>query len=374
MCKMKTVLHVMNYGASYRGNFMDSLKCLDEKIRAYDMKNIYLFCSDAKDNGARIWISKMQEQGEVVEFLTGSLVSDVRLICRLIKKYRVAIVHTHFTKKKQQLAVIIAAHCKRTKIIAHFHNHSLEAKNKIKKLIRRLLYSNCNIIACSESVYLSAERDYPGVRKCFVDNGVNFDRLDSYSVITNEEYGIADGEKICLIFGFDFYRKGVDLAVQALQKLREKGYRVSLLISLSTNFDEVEENIIKLLGEKPEWIKIISARNDVATLYNYVDLFLSPSREEGLPYSVIEAAYSRCSVVLSDISAQANLRIQYGYWFPDGDVDAFAEAIVKAVEERNKKIVQWDEVKSYMRQQYSLDIWSMKITDIYKRVMNDGKI
>ena len=50
--------------------------------------------------------------------------------------------------------------------------------------------------------------------------------------ITNEEYGVEEGNRVFLIFGFDYYRKGVDLAVEALQKLREAGNNFTLLISL----------------------------------------------------------------------------------------------------------------------------------------------
>lgn len=371
---MKAVLHVMNYGASYRGNFMDSLKSLDEKIHEFGMKNIYLFCADAKHNGARCWIDEMQKQGEVVEFLTGKTGQDIKLIRKLLNQYQVEIVHTHFTKRQQHLAVIAATWFKKVKIVTHFHNHSVEAKNGLKKIIRNILYRRCHIVACSESVYLSAVRDFPKTPKCFVDNGVNFNRLDQYVDLSDEEYGVLPGEKVFLIFGFDFYRKGVDLAVLALQKLREEGHKFTLLISLSTNFDEVRTNVEKILGSVPDWVKIIHARNDVATLYNYVDLFLSPSREEGLPYSVVEAAYSKCSVVLSDISAQAKLRIKYGYWFPDGDFNGLAEAILKAEEEHAEKIKHWDEVKAYMREQYALEAWSNKIAELYKKVMNNGKV
>ncbi len=369
---METVLHVMNYGAAYRGNFMDSLQSLDNRLREQGMRNIYLFCASAKQNDASKWIEEMRAAGDVVCFLTGETGKDVKIIRELMKKHQVVIVHTHFTTRQQHLAVRVATMFKKVKLITHFHNHSIEAHNVFKRIARRVLYKGCHIVACSESVYRSAERDFPGNKKCFIDNGVNFDRLEKYEEITGEEYGICQSEKALLIFGFDFYRKGVDLAAKALKKLREEGHPFTLLVSLSTNFEEVRANLEKVIGEIPEWIKIIKARNDVATLYNYVDLFLSPSREEGLPYSVIEAAYSKCSVVLSDISAQAKLRIKYGYWFPDGNVEAFADAILQAENEHAQKIVHWEEVKAYMKEQYALETWSEQVVELYRNVRKNG--
>ena len=369
---METVLHVMNYGAAYRGNFMDSLQSLDMGLREQGMKNVYLFCASAKQNDASKWIEEMRLAGDAVYFLTGVTGKDVKLIRELIKKHQVAIVHTHFTTRQQHLAVRIATLFRKVKLFTHFHNHSIEAHNVMKRIARRILYMGCHIVACSESVYRSAERDFPKNKKCFIDNGVNFDRLEKYQEITGEEYGICPGEKTLLIFGFDFYRKGVDLAAQALKKLRDEGHPFTLLVSLSTNFEEVRTNLEKVLGEVPGWIKIIKARNDVATLYNFVDLFLSPSREEGLPYSVIEAAYSKCSVVLSDISAQAKLRIKYGYWFPDGNVEAFAKAVLQAEEEHAEKIAHWDEVKAYMMEQYALETWSKQVVELYRNERKNG--
>lgn len=225
------------------------------------------------------------------------------------------------------------------------------------------------MIACSESVYQSIERDYPDNIKYSVDNGVNFDRLDNFSQLTRKEFSIPDEDAVFLIFGFDFYRKGVDLAVQAVNQLRKEGKKYSLLISLSTNFEMVEKSIIDIIGELPDWVHIIKARNDVASLYNFAELFLSPSREEGLPYSVVEASYCRCSVVMSDISAQVNLKIPYGKWCVAESVENLANAIEMSVAEHGLKLENMDSVQSQMKTNYSLDNWAGKIQTIYREVI-----
>lgn len=364
-----TILHIMNYAASYRGNFMDSLGNLDKKLRKNGLKNIYLFTGDAKNEGAMTWIGEMQRQGEDVYFLAENRKSDAKLIRRLIKEKNVKAVHTHFITMQQYLAIYQATFGSKIPVIMHMHNHSKKAGNPFKNILRRVLYRKCIMIACSESVYHSLERDYPQNEKYAIDNGVNFSRLDNYVGLTAEEIGIEKSEAVFLIFGFDFYRKGVDLAVRALKMLRDEGHKYSLLVSLSTNFEQVEKNIIDVLGEMPSWIKVIAARNDVATLYNYADVFLSPSREEGLPYSVVEAGYATCSVVMSNISAQAHLKIPYGYWFESENVKDFADKILKAQEEHTQKLQNWDKVKQSMRENYALDTWSEQVEKLYKKIL-----
>ncbi|MBQ4530065.1 MAG: glycosyltransferase family 4 protein [Lachnospiraceae bacterium] len=364
-----TILHIMNYAASYRGNFIDSLWSLDKKLQLEGLKNIYLFAGDAKSEGPMSWIKEMQQQGEEVYFLAENRNQDAGLIRKLIEEKNVKAVHTHFITMQQYLAVYQATFGKKIPVFMHMHNHSKVAGNPIKNIIRRTLYRKCIMIACSESVYHSLERDYPKNEKYSIDNGVNFSRLDSYENLREEDFGLEKSEGVFLIFGFDFYRKGVDLAVKALKELRNQGHSFSLLVSLSTNFEQVEKNIIDILGEMPSWIKVISARNDVATLYNFVDVFLSPSREEGLPYSVVEAGYSSCSVVMSDISAQVHLKIPYGYWFESENVEDFADKILKAQKEHIKKLENWDKAKQSMRENYALDTWSEQVEKLYKKIL-----
>lgn len=364
-----TVLHIMNYAASYRGNFMDSLDNLNMELKKEEKKNIYLFTQDAKSDGAMNWISEMQKAGEVVEFLSGKMWEDARLIKHLIKEHEVLIVHTHFITMNQYLAVYPAVFGSHIPLVMHMHNHSKIAENPVKNMIRRRLYSRCIMVACSESVYHSLERDYPGNEKYAIDNGVNFSRLENYVELTNREFNLPEEDKVFLIFGFDFFRKGVDLAIKALDKLRKEGYSFSLLVSLSTNFEQVEKYIIDILGEMPDWVRIIPARNDVATLYNFADLFLSPSREEGLPYSVIEAGYSKCSVVLSDISAQKYMKIPYGYWFESENTDALARQIVEAEKEHAEKLANLESVRKTIRGHYVLEVWSRKVMELYHQIL-----
>jgi glycosyltransferase involved in cell wall biosynthesis len=361
------VLHIMNYAAAYRGNFIESLEYLNDKKQ--DVNNYYMFMEEAKKGKAYSWISEMEKQGRPVYFFSGNMRQDITTIIGLIKKNNISLIHSHFISMKQFLSIYIAVKFVHIPIVMHMHNHSQQVKNLIKKKLRRFLYAKCIMIACSKSVYDSIERDYPRNKKFAVDNGVNFNRLDLYETLPNSYYGLGNDSIKFLTFGFDFYRKGVDLSLKALKELKAQGYKVTLLISLSTNFDEVNNEIVKIVGEMPNWVKVIPARNDVATLYNFADIFLSPSREEGLPYSVIEAAYSRCNIVLSDISAQRNLKIPYAYWFNSEDIEDFKEKILMAIQCHDEKVRNMDYVKQNITESYALKSWADEIIKIYDLII-----
>ena len=362
----KRVLHIMNYAAIYRGNFIESLERLDSIGKT---ENFYLFTNEARESGAMSWIEPMSSNGKKVWFLSEKAHADASLIRKIIKENDIAAVHTHFITRKQFENVWLGTRFTGVPVIMHFHNHSVYTRNPVKKWLRRMLYRKCIMIACSESVFESVKKDYPRNEKYYVNNGVNFDRLEECKELSNSDFGVQEDEKPLLVFGFDYYRKGVDLAVKAVEDLRKEGKKYALLISLSRNFEVVEKNICEALGEVPDWVRIVKARNDVASLYNYVDLFLSPSREEGLPYSVVEAAYAKCNVVMSDISAQKNLKVPYGVWCKAEDSKSLAEAIEQAESVREEKRMHITEVQEEMRKNYSVDTWAQNIEELYDRII-----
>ncbi|MDO4466483.1 MAG: glycosyltransferase family 4 protein [Bacillota bacterium] len=361
----KNLLHIANYAAKYRGNFIESLSILDSNLQSSGVTSFYAFYLPDVDN-PQPWMVDLEKAGKKVLYLSGDVFADYKKIRELIKKENISLVHTHFITIKQYLSVALANAFSNFKTIMHFHNHSQKA-GKLKSILRNLVYRKCYMIGCSESVYHSIEENFPKNPKSFVDNGIYFQRIDKLDRASRNEYNLKADSTVCLIFGFDFFRKGVDLAVKSIETLNKNGQNIELVISLSTNLEAVKENIIKILGYLPEWAHIIEARNDVYMLYNMADIFLSPSREEGLPYSVIEAAFSRCNVVMSDISAQKYLKVPYGIWHKEGDVSSLEEAILKAIQIGSEKEYNLEQVREEIKNNYSVERWAEQIEMEYKK-------
>lgn len=362
-----TVLHIAHYAASYRGNFISSLEKLEEIIKNDGGKTIYMFPDWAKTNEAKTWIDEMINRGKRVYYFSGNTYSDAKLIRKIVSDENVDIVHTHFLPAKFQVAVKLACVGKKVSQVVHFHNHS-ENKQGLSSAFRKVFYKNSVMIACGKSVYKSVCRDYPSNISYEVDNGIDPSRLKEYTVLTHQELTIDNDYPVCLMFGFDFERKGVDLACLAVQKLWEEGERVNLLISVSSNYDLVKEKIEKLLGSIPEWLFLIHSRSDVASLYNSCELFLSPSREEGLPYSALEACYSSCAVVLSDIEAQ-QLDIPYTLWFKNNNAQELCSAIVSALQMQKQKKLNLEEARADILSKYSVDSWAAAMKNIYQDIL-----
>lgn len=311
------------------------------------------------------WIEELCDKGREVYGITGNIICDAQRIQKILKKNNIGIIHTHFISMKQYLPVYFATMFSKTKVVMHFHNHSTEAHG-IKNKLRQILYRKCTMVGCSQSVYDNLCRDFPKNKKIAVNNGIQFERLEGVATAQREEYSLRNDSVVCLIFGFDFYRKGVDLALMALNDLNINGIEYELLISLSKNFEYVEHEVKKMLGYIPDWVHIIQARTDVAALYNMSDLFLSPSREEGLPYSVLEAGYCRCGVITSDIPAQIKLDIPFSVLHTAEHYVSLREKIKIALQKKTEKQNKMQEVQEFMKLHYSLENWVDGIIQVYK--------
>ena len=125
------------------------------------------------------------------------------------------------------------------------------------------------------------------------------------------------------------------------------------------------------MGEVPEWVKILPPREDVASYYRAADLFISPSRAEGMTYSVIECAYCKCPMIVSDICGQGHARAIPGAKIVENEnTEMLREAIIESITVDNSSL---EKAYNYVKENYSLDNWCNKILDLYNNLLENEK-
>jgi glycosyltransferase involved in cell wall biosynthesis len=367
---VSTVLQILNYAAPYKGNFIHSIENLEKKAKAKGINFIYLFPESAKKLP---WIQTMQSQGMQLCFIPSTFfgntikLRNIRFVIHLINNSNINIIHTHFIDYNYSLFIARFLIKSNVLFIGHIHNQYHLTKNfkgGIKRHVTNSIFDK--IIGVGEAVI--KRLIYEGISEnklLQITNAIDFERLDKYESINIRKY---PEQNVILMFGWLFYIKGVDIALSAIQNLRDLGHNVILAISLVGAKDNIVREIMKLFDKIPDWLVFLDSRNDVASYYNASDIFLSASREEGLNYSVVEAAYCKPMVLISD--APGNPQDIPGVFLHEtGNVQQLSKLIIDALstsdEERKiRKRIQ----REYVIQNYNINVWSNEILDLYNRL------
>ena len=350
------VLHICDYAAYYRGNFIDSLESL-EKYHD-NVKNFYLFPARAQHTVAKEWIDALNESQEVAYFQKENTVSNILLLLNIIRKNKINRIVRHFSDKKMDILVRLFFNGK--KVVRFFHNDCEPASTTVKQKIKEFLYKGNKLVGVSDAIASHIKAVFPTYSVYSLVNAIYFDRLDNIDEVQHPD-GIS-----LLIMGWDYKRKGVDLAIKATHALQKK-YNLTLQILGGVNEDKIKRLANEILGKDVDWIRYLPPTNNVGTYYTKNDIFLSPSRQEAFGYANIEAAYCKNSIVLSKVDGQGELQIDGAYWFESDNIEEFTQKLEQAIIELNlpEKVTQREFVKTQVQQIYSLQEWSNKLVDIF---------
>lgn len=355
MSNKHSILLVTDYSAPYEGNFIESIKFLHKNINENNDRIVYLFPKRAEKLD---WIQNLIKSKEyVIYFFDDDTYFSLRKTIKyIIKKENITAMYSHFCRHKTQLAVKVTRMLNhKIKLVSHFHNHCKVDGNFIKRSFMKVaykLYEGDLNIGCSESVMNSMP--YKKSKTTYVDNAINFSRLDNYRDISIPKS--SDNSFVVLMFGFDYYRKGVDLAIKAIEKLNNPN--IVLAISLASNKEKAENNIKKEFGKVPDFITFLDPINDIATYYHKADLFLSAAREEGFCYSIVEAAYCKTKVLSSNIPGVPK-DIPGEYVFENENYEDLAEKINMLYNDTKSNNL--NEAVEFVKKEYDISQWADRI-------------
>lgn len=342
------ILLVADYAAPYEGNFINSIKKLEEKVIENNGKIIYSFPEKAQEIE---WIVELGKTRKVI-FHSRDIRSNKKMFYNEVLNENIDIIYSHFCIPRTQLAIKIVSKQTKIKLVQHYHNHYQMPENIIKKFIFKTIFKGDLNIACSESV----AKSIPYKNTVAVPNAINFDRLDKYEDIKLSE----DNQKVILMFGFDYERKGVDIAIKAIKNIAEK-YNLVLAISVAVGKEKIEQKIINDFGKIPAFVKILEPRDDIATYYRAADIFLSAAREEGFCYSIVESIYCNTNCICSNLKAQPleipNLKI-----FESENVEDLKNRIIELIESEDfSNIDKKMESKKFVEDNYHISKWAQKV-------------
>lgn len=135
------------------------------------------------------------------------------------------------------------------------------------------------------------------------------------------EIGVPKDAKMLLSVGELNENKNHRIVIEALGKLEDSSIHYVI-----AGVGNQKENLESLAKENKVNLHLLGYRNDVTELYKCADLYVHPSKREGLPVALMEAMASEVSCIASRIRGCEDI-LSEGLFFPT-DINQIMEYIV----------------------------------------------
>lgn len=285
-------------------------------------------------------------------------------ISRRISQFSNVIVHAHTYHP-----TIIASYLREFKTITTIHNISLEDFVSLKGPIfgRYMSYRYNNALGkISVSVAISEYMmDFynPYCRELKkIVNGVSFHKCYTAEceALLNEK--VNKNLKYIVVVGRLSRRKNVLYIINELMALKRFDFRCYFV-----GLGEELENCIKLIGDDSRFC-ITGYRSNVQDYLSAADLFLSASKSEGMPLSVLEALNVGVPALLSDIPPHRE--IVHDMNMPSvGLFDLLDGELSRQIVTYLDESYDGDKIAERARQVFSADVMAVKYENLYESLV-----
>ena len=257
--------------------------------------------------------------------------SCVRGLVRLFRDFRIDMVHSHeFTMAVYGTAA--------TRLLGLPHIITMHGGLTVCKALRRRIALRWAMRSSDYSVMVSRATQKQfcedlGVKSSLftvVPNGVPVRRGDPNGV--RKEFGISPDECVILAVGVLERHKGHQVLLEALARLKKRKPELCWRLVIAGGAGGQEHSsLLRYINEHELTgrVHIVLNRNDVADLLSLCDIFVMPSRWEGLPMAVLEAMVARKPIIASAIAGipEAMVHGREGLLVPPGEPAPLADAL-----------------------------------------------
>ena len=179
-----------------------------------------------------------------------------------------------------------------------------------------------------------------------------------------EEIGIRDDVRIYTTVAELIPRKNYQTLIQAFSKMKND----SVLLICGTGAQEEElKDLVRRLGAEDR-IRFMGFRRDVYEILKMSDVFVFPSRQEGLPVALMEAMAAGLPCVASRVRGNIDLLSNSNLLFHANDVNGLRVALEKA---RDPEIIQKEVTQNTETlRRFSMEAAVLAMKNIYMDFMD----
>ena len=369
------LLCIAQYEAPYEGNFIASLEALEAILcKEYKCEVAYVFPRLAS---SQAWIHKFMLEHRTF-FTCNDVCHSYTELEKIREEYMPTLVHTHFDGYDLAVNKVFF---NGVKIVWHMHNHLSYVNHPLKAIYQMWCFlqhygwqsKNVNIISVSDEMKKFVEKWrkrsiygtlFAGGGKIqFIPNGIELSR-----VLNKRKPRISDDKFIFLAFGGRNSQKRIDVLLEAGKELIKLRNDFQVFITKGTDTESVVNNYFQ--GNLPSWVILKDQTEDIASLFNSVDCFISSSEHETFSYAICEASVFGLPVIQSDIAGTMwNAKNPSTRLFKVNDPLALCKQmnfIIDADKEELEKQIQVTIENN--RRDYSLEQWAHNVISFYKQI------
>lgn len=347
------ILQICAYAAPYGGNFIKSLVALASEAKKDNVETIFCF---PECNQKIQWCRELELSFKIyyVPLAHARILPKTYIALKRIFRENPDIVyaHSHFELYDTPLSLIAP---KNVKVFWHLHDAIGTYLHGIHKIIWKLHYSlfskRAILLSVSEKhMSIAVNLGFNPKNAYYEPNAIDTERIQKVADVRNTTSDF-------LIFGWDYYRKGVDIAEHAVAKLGNG--TILGIIGLK------QEKTIKFSNYT---IKEMKSSTDINGVFASTKCFLHISRAEGLSYALLEALYSGLPVIVSDIEENLVAKdFPTAIMVQNEDVEGIA-SVMEQLQNGTIKITNdaISKSRSMIEESFSIQSWAKRIYKDYK--------
>jgi len=168
--------------------------------------------------------------------------------------------------------------------------------------------------------------------------------------------------------------KGQDILIKAMKKVVERSPNANLVLVGEGKWKERLEFLVKELDLERHVFFLPTTQRDENILPLF-DIFVMPSRQEGLGLSVMEAQAQGLAVIASDVGGLPTLVEdgKTGLLVPKENVERLAQAIIRLIENPQQRVALGESAHHFINKNFPFEKMIDQTLAVYEKVVRDEK-
>jgi len=321
----------------------------------------------------------LRERGIPVTMLQSRPHGDfatLRDILRLIRKKRVAILHSH--EFYMNVLGLMASRLTGVPLVATVHEKNYYPDRFRRRVAYRVVGSFAGqMVAVSEDLkqFLAERIRIPLDRIRVVPNGIpcHKDPPHQRAAALRAALGLDPLSQVVGTVGRLVPKKGykylIDGGIQVAQRFPGV---IFLVVGRGELRDELEGQA-RRLGIAPRF-RLLGHREDVSDILSLCDIFVLPSLSEGMPLALLEAMAAGVPAVATRVGGVTEVLEdgKSGFLVPPGDSQALARGIISLLEDRSLARRIGNSAREVVASRFSLNVMVEAYRGIYAKLIRGG--